>query len=135
MIRPFTSGVLLAALMLATAAVRGLAAPATSDTNFIASPTALRARIKSELNVTKPDFVVFVPRVTDTNVADTGNEHFLAFDGPDGSLMAVWITKASAWASPAPRVVSTWRSTPASPFARVAPSFGIPIGNSSSWAA
>ena len=109
MIRPFTSGVLLAALTLATAAMRGLAAPAASDTNFIASPAALRARIKSELNVTKPDFVVFVPRVTDTNVADTGNEHFLAFDGPDGSLMAVW-TQSSAESQPDQHIALT-RST------------------------
>jgi hypothetical protein len=28
--------------------------------------------------------------VKDDGVSDTGNEHFLAFNGPDGSLMAVW---------------------------------------------
>lgn len=51
---------------------------------------SLRAGIPAQLRITKPDYVVFVPQVDDQQVCDTGNEHFLAFDGPDGSLMAVW---------------------------------------------
>ncbi len=43
-----------------------------------------------ELNKTRPDYVVYVPKSTDGSTHDTGNEHFLVFDGPDGSLMAVW---------------------------------------------
>ncbi|MCX6905325.1 MAG: sialidase family protein [Verrucomicrobia bacterium] len=74
-------------------------AAAKPNTNFIASAAALRERMATELQVTKPDFVVFVPTVTDTNVNDTGNEHFLVFDGPDGSLMAVW-TQSSAESQP-----------------------------------
>jgi len=66
---------------------------------FIASPADLKARIPSQLRITKPDYVVFVPEVTDEGVNDTGNEHFLVFDGPDGSLMAVW-TQSSAEAQP-----------------------------------
>ncbi len=65
----------------------------------IASPADLKARIDSQLHITKPDYVVFVPEVTDAGVTDTGNEHFLVFDGPDGSLMAVW-TQSSAEAQP-----------------------------------
>lgn len=65
----------------------------------IASPAELKARIPKQLRATKPDFVVFVPEVTDAGVNDTGNEHFLAFDGPDGSLMAVW-TQSSAEMQP-----------------------------------
>ncbi|MGI6081753.1 MAG: sialidase family protein [Limnochordia bacterium] len=42
-----------------------------------------------ELRRSKPDFVVYVPKGTGSPT-DTGNEHFLVFDGPDGSLMAVW---------------------------------------------
>jgi len=81
-------------------ALFGLAAEsAAADTNFIASPAVLQERIKSELKVTRPDFIVFVPRVTGTGVTDTGNEHFLVFDGPDGSLMAVW-TQSSAESQP-----------------------------------
>ena len=34
------------------------------NTNFIPSAAARRERIKHELTATKPDFVVFVPRVT-----------------------------------------------------------------------
>jgi hypothetical protein len=70
-----------------------------TNVNFIATPAALRERMRDELKVTRPDFVVFVPSVTDTNVNDTGNEHFLVFDGPDGSLMAVW-TQSSAETQP-----------------------------------
>jgi len=76
----------------------GAAAPQTNP-NFIASPAALKERIRTEQDVTRPDYVVFVPTVTDTNVSDTGNEHFLVFDGPDGSLMAVW-TQSSAESQP-----------------------------------
>ena len=38
----------------------------------------------------KPDYVVYVPSSIDGSTHDTGNEHFLVFDGPDGSMMAVW---------------------------------------------
>jgi hypothetical protein len=57
---------------------------------FIKDADDLRGRIAKELQATKPDFVVFVPRVEGDKIGDTGNEHFLVFDGPDGSLMAVW---------------------------------------------
>ncbi len=73
--------------------------PPKQDLNFIATPADLKARIPGQLHITKPDFVVFVPEVTDGAVNDTGNEHFLVFDGPDGSLMAVW-TQSSAEAQP-----------------------------------
>jgi hypothetical protein len=90
------SQVVVAALMAVGSSV---AAPPAPSTNFIASPAVLKERIKTELRITKPDFVVFVPKVTDNEVTDTGNEHFLVFDGPDGSLMAVW-TQSSAEAQP-----------------------------------
>lgn len=43
-----------------------------------------------EIQRTKPDYVVYRPGSVDGSTFDTGNEHFLVFDGPDGSLMAVW---------------------------------------------
>lgn len=43
-----------------------------------------------ELRRSNPDYVVYVPKSADGSTHDTGNEHFLVFDGPDGSLMAVW---------------------------------------------
>jgi hypothetical protein len=98
MTQRFRSPELLTVFALGTL-VATAATGAEPGTNFIASPLALRQRIKSELNVTSPDFVVFVPKVTDTDVSDTGNEHFLVFDGPDGSLMAVW-TQSSAESQP-----------------------------------
>lgn len=46
--------------------------------------------IERELQRSKPDYVVYKPHSLDGSTFDTGNEHFLVFDGPDGSLMAVW---------------------------------------------
>ena len=43
-----------------------------------------------EIQRTKPDYVVYRPGSLDGSTFDTGNEHFLVFDGPDGSLMVVW---------------------------------------------
>jgi hypothetical protein len=63
------SQVVVAALMAVGSSV---AAPPAPSTNFIASPAVLKERIKTELRVTKPDFVVFVPKVTDNEVTDTG---------------------------------------------------------------
>lgn len=88
-----------AAALCALAVQLDAAAPAQTGANFIASPAELKARIPGQLRITKPDYVVFVPHVTDENVSDTGNEHFLVFDGPDGSLMAVW-TQSSAESQP-----------------------------------
>lgn len=71
----------------------------TKDPNFIATSDELKARIPQQLTETRPDYVVFVPAVTESKVSDTGNEHFLVFSGPDGSLMAVW-TQSSAESQP-----------------------------------
>ncbi len=46
--------------------------------------------LKQEVQRTHPDFIVYIPNSQDDSLADTGNEHFLVFDGPDSSLMAVW---------------------------------------------
>ena len=75
------------------------ATPPGRDTNFIATAADLKARIATQLHITRPDYVVFVPEVAGDRVSDTGNEHFLVFDGPDRSLMAVW-TQSSAEAQP-----------------------------------
>ncbi|HDP35303.1 MAG TPA: exo-alpha-sialidase [Candidatus Hydrogenedentes bacterium] len=50
----------------------------------------LRATLQREMARSEPDYVVYVPKSIDGSAFDTGNEHFLVFDGPDGSLMAVW---------------------------------------------
>jgi len=42
--------------------------------------------LDAELARSEPDYVVYVP----TGDHDTGNEHFLVTDAPDGALMAVW---------------------------------------------
>ncbi|MDI6827203.1 MAG: sialidase family protein [Armatimonadota bacterium] len=43
-----------------------------------------------EIQRSKPNYIVYKPKSIDGSTFDTGNEHFLVFDGPDGSLMAVW---------------------------------------------
>ena len=46
--------------------------------------------LEREMARSEPDYVVYVPKSIDGSTFDTGNEHFLVFDGPDGSIMAVW---------------------------------------------
>lgn len=73
---------------------RGL--PAVFLLFFLASalspqnPPDLGAFLKAEMQRSKPDYVVYVPGSVDGSTFDTGNEHFLVFDAPDGSLMAIW---------------------------------------------
>lgn len=50
----------------------------------------LQTILQREMARSEPDYVVYVPKSIDGSTFDTGNEHFLVFDGPDGSLMAVW---------------------------------------------
>lgn len=109
--KPFVAGsmagwlLLLLLLLFLSAVLTGPAAAQRPDRataaagGRIASAADLQARIPGQLRATRPDFVAFVPSVTDTTVSDTGNEHFLVFDGPDGSLMAVW-TQSSAETQP-----------------------------------
>ncbi len=70
-----------------------LAAPPTHAATAslrVAPAEDLKAIIPRTLRSTHPDFAVFVPSIDDAAVSQTGNEHFLVFDGPDKSLMAVW---------------------------------------------
>ncbi|MFP4499392.1 MAG: sialidase family protein [Candidatus Hydrogenedentota bacterium] len=71
---------LLSWLMLLAVAVSGAAQEAESTETIL----------QRELQRTAPDYVVYVPGSVDGSTFDTGNEHFLVFDGPDGALMAVW---------------------------------------------
>jgi hypothetical protein len=57
-----------------------------------------------EIQRTKPDYVVYRPKSDDGSTFDTGNEHFLVFDGPDGSLMVVW-TQSTFEGRPDQRIV------------------------------
>lgn len=50
----------------------------------------VNAMFSDEIRRTRPDFVVYAPQSLDGSTHDTGNEHFLVFNGPDGVLMAVW---------------------------------------------
>ncbi|MCC6679555.1 MAG: exo-alpha-sialidase [Phycisphaeraceae bacterium] len=46
--------------------------------------------LAAELGRTQPDFVIYRPADMSGDAHDTGNEHLLVFDGPDGSLMVIW---------------------------------------------
>ena len=54
----------------------------------------------------KPDYIVYVPGHYDGSTNDSVNVHFLAFDGPDDSLMAVWTQSAKG----GPWVGGTWNN-------------------------
>jgi BNR repeat protein len=54
------------------------------------TPQETQAILDREIQRTESDYVVYCPKSVDGSTFDTGNEHFLVFDGPDGSLMAVW---------------------------------------------
>ncbi|MBN2310621.1 MAG: exo-alpha-sialidase [Candidatus Hydrogenedentes bacterium] len=51
---------------------------------------SVEAILEREMARSEPDYVVYCPKSVDGSTHDTGNEHFLVFDGPDGSLMCVW---------------------------------------------
>lgn len=68
----------------------GFVADARGVLNLEVSGVAKKLSMEEELQRTGPDYVVYVPGSSDGATFDTGNEHFLVFDGPDGNLMAVW---------------------------------------------
>jgi len=55
----------------------------------------MRNFMHKEAYRTNPDYVCFIPGSYDYRTNDSHNEHFLVFDGPDGSLMAVWTQAVS----------------------------------------
>src|SRR5215510_2414740 len=69
----------------------GAAQPAVNSTNRIVPPLAeWQNKIPATRDSTQPDYIVFTPPMKGDQISQTGNEHFLVFDGPDESLMAVW---------------------------------------------
>jgi len=50
-----------------------------------------KPEFSTQLQVTKPDYVVFVPKVETEVIGDTYNDHFLVFDKPGSeTLFAIW---------------------------------------------
>lgn len=55
------------------------------------SPEQLNEQSETEVMRTNPDFIVHIPQgPAKPPKKGVANEHFLVFDGPDGSLMTVW---------------------------------------------
>ncbi|MHC4442875.1 MAG: sialidase family protein [Planctomycetota bacterium] len=50
----------------------------------------VEALLQRELERSQPDYVTYVPGHYDGSTNDCHNEHFLVFEGPDKSLMAIW---------------------------------------------
>lgn len=64
--------------------------PGGTDKMSETSTESVKDILDREIQRTKPDYIVYRPGSVDGSTFDTGNEHFLVFDGPDGSLMTVW---------------------------------------------
>jgi len=58
-------------------------------------PSDAEEVLGKEVQLTQPDYEVFIPEHWKGSSDDGHNQHFLVFDGPDGSLMVVW-TQGSA---------------------------------------
>lgn len=97
--RPFVKCLITIMLAVLPAGFAATPTPAASRPAIIRDADDLAGRIKTQLRITKPDFIVYVPQVHDQHVSNTGNEHFLVFDGPKDVLMAVW-TQSSAESQP-----------------------------------
>ncbi len=50
----------------------------------------MKPNFPTDLQFTKPDFVVYVPKVEPEKLGDTYDDHFQVFDKPNGKLFAVW---------------------------------------------
>lgn len=54
---------------------------------------------EADIQTSKPDYIVFVPKNEPNQRGDTYNDHFQVFDKPDGRLFAAW-TQASREGDP-----------------------------------
>lgn len=77
-------------LLLLTCSLHGATVTNKAALLKVAPAEKLKEQMKTSIRSTKPDYTVFVPSITENGAGNTGNEHFLVFDGPDGSLMAIW---------------------------------------------
>src|SRR5689334_7701619 len=80
---------LIAALLISGLVANAQKTPQKPDLT-VAPIAKLRRQVETTIKSTKPDYTVFIPQLGSEGVMDSGNEHFLVFDGPDGSLMTVW---------------------------------------------
>lgn len=46
--------------------------------------------LTDRIHLTRPDYICYTPSSIDPDLIGTHNEHFLTFEGPGSSLMAVW---------------------------------------------
>jgi len=75
------------------------------------SPAEQRAILEKEVHRSRPDYIVYVPRSLDGSTHDLHNEHFLVFEGPDGSLMAIWTQNINAPNGPVANRILFTKST------------------------
>lgn len=60
------------------------------------SPEQMKAHMQKRAMLTRPDYTCFIPDSYSDDFIGSHNEHFLVFDGPDGSLMTVWTQSLKA---------------------------------------
>ncbi|MDR3196451.1 MAG: glycoside hydrolase [Planctomycetaceae bacterium] len=58
--------------------------------NVTESRQKQKPNFQTDLQFSKPDYVVFVPEVEPEKLGDMYNDHFQVFDKPNGKLFAVW---------------------------------------------
>lgn len=52
--------------------------------------TKQKSTFAEDVQFSKPDYIVFIPKVEPEKMGDTYNDHFQVFDKPDGTLFAIW---------------------------------------------
>ncbi len=57
--------------------------------HVVESRTKQKPNFEADARFSKPDYVVFVPKVEPDKLGDTYNDHFLVFDKPNGKLFAL----------------------------------------------
>ena len=76
-----------------------------------AAEPSVKETLQKEVQRSQPDYIVYVPGSFDGSTHDGHNEHFLVFDGPDGSLMAIWTQNINAPNGPVGNRIVFSRST------------------------
>jgi hypothetical protein len=76
-----------------------------------AQQPGVKETLQREVQRSQPDYIVYVPGSYDGSTHDGHNEHFLVFDGGDGSLMAIWTQNINAPDGPVANRIVFSRST------------------------
>jgi hypothetical protein len=104
-----------------------------------AGELSVKETLQREVRRSEPDYIVYVPGSFNGSTHDGHNEHLLVFDGPDGSLMAIWTQNINAPDGPVGNRIVFSRSTDegvawSAPKHLVGPATPKDTANMASWA-